>query len=103
MHQQAKASHVQVAATLPAVAVPWAGGCSQSVVDATATHSFVRPVRDPSDLGSDPDSWLWYSHLRVRRNATSQEARARAETAGHHRKRQQAVECAYLQQQKKRP
>ena len=39
----------------------------QAEEDRTATHSVLSPVSDPSELGSEPDSWLEYRCLRTRK------------------------------------
>ena len=39
---------------------------AEALTDRTTTHSLVSLVSDPSELGSEPDSWLEDSWLRAR-------------------------------------
>ncbi len=39
---------------------------AKTLTDRTTTHRFWSPVSDPSELGSEPDSWLEYRYLRAR-------------------------------------
>ncbi len=39
---------------------------SETLTDRTTTHRNASPVSDPSELGSEPDSWLLFSCLRAR-------------------------------------
>ena len=43
--------------------------------DRTTTHKFTSFVSDTSELGSEPDSWLEYSHLRARKIAGTRVSR----------------------------
>jgi hypothetical protein len=53
-----------------------------------ATHSRESPVSDPSELGSEPASWLEYSTLRARDRGQVRELRR-----GSHVTNGLAVEC----------
>ncbi len=39
---------------------------AKALTDTTTTHSCWSAVIDPSELGSEPDSWLEYMYLRAR-------------------------------------
>ena len=39
---------------------------AETVTGRTTTHRYWSPVSDPSELGSEPDSWLESSNLRAR-------------------------------------
>ena len=39
---------------------------AKALTDRTTTHRYRSAVSDPSELGSEPDSWLKYSALRAR-------------------------------------
>ncbi len=41
---------------------------AKALTDRTTTHKYWSPFSDPSQLGSEPDSWLEYSSLRARMN-----------------------------------
>ncbi len=41
---------------------------AKALTDRTTTHRNTSPVSDPSELGSEPESWLEYRSLRVRIN-----------------------------------
>jgi hypothetical protein len=40
---------------------------AEALTDRTATHSSLSPGSHPSELGSEPDSWLEDSSLRARK------------------------------------
>jgi hypothetical protein len=40
---------------------------AEALTDRTTTHRSLRFVSDPSELGSEPESWLEYSSLRARK------------------------------------
>ena len=41
---------------------------TEALTDRTTTHSrYLSPVIDPSELGSEPDSWLEFRYLRARK------------------------------------
>ena len=39
---------------------------TKALADRTMAHIRASPVSDPSELGSEPDSWLEYRYLRAR-------------------------------------
>ncbi len=38
---------------------------AEALTDRTTTYSMFSAVSDPSELGSEPDSWLLLRHLRA--------------------------------------
>ena len=48
---------------------------ANALTDRTTTHMFTSACSDPSELGSEPDSWLEYSHLRARKIAGTRVSR----------------------------
>jgi hypothetical protein len=45
----------------------WVVTWAKALTDRATTHRDESPVSDPSELGSEPDSWLEYSFLRARK------------------------------------
>ena len=48
---------------------------ASALTDRTTTHMYTSPVSDPSELGSEPDSWLEYRYLRARNIAGTRVSR----------------------------
>jgi hypothetical protein len=48
---------------------------ANALTDRTTTHRYTSPVSDPSELGSEPDSWLEYRFLRARKIAGTRVSR----------------------------
>ena len=59
--QQKKNKTNRAAAKTSALVAPRA----DAVADRTTTYRYVSPVSDPSELGSEPDSWLLSRTLRA--------------------------------------
>ena len=45
----------------------WVVTRAEALTDRTTTHRFASVVSDPSELGSEPDSWLENRSLRARK------------------------------------
>ncbi len=45
----------------------WVVTRAAALTDRTATHRYMSVASDPSDLGSEPESWLECRYLRVRK------------------------------------
>ena len=56
---------------------------AEGLTDRTTTYSCLSPVRDPSELGSQPDSWLWYRLLRARKKIHIVGTRVSRECGSH--------------------
>ena len=45
----------------------WVGPRAKALTARATTHRYASPVSDPSELGSEPDSWLENRSLRARK------------------------------------